>query len=203
MDILEFRVPSTRCREFAIHGFDPVEEGQKKLVDFCTRLETWNWQAPKKGQVNPEDRTVTFAENTPNKKKCANTYATIAKSEDKLYCSVHRINKSHNREDYFSVKRRKLAAVEKQGQRKNKVEFSLKLKDLNTFIEAKVQDMVGRHALKNKPKLSTANNATTINVNAFERFRRKMSRTVTKKGNKNIHLLNLLKFATLGQTPTS
>ena len=84
MDILEFGVPSVWRQQFTIHVFDPVEEGQKKFVDFCTRLETWECQAPKKGQVNPEDRKVTFAEKTPNKKKHAKAFAT-AKSKDKFY----------------------------------------------------------------------------------------------------------------------
>eukprot|EP00957_Ditylum_brightwellii_P172315 13117960-Ditylum_brightwellii.AAC.1 len=40
LDILEFRVPASWYREFTIQGFDPVDQGQHKFVEFCTRLES-------------------------------------------------------------------------------------------------------------------------------------------------------------------
>eukprot|EP00957_Ditylum_brightwellii_P099713 7596059-Ditylum_brightwellii.AAC.1 len=39
MDILEFRVPASWRREFMVQGFDPVDQGIQKIVEFCTRLE--------------------------------------------------------------------------------------------------------------------------------------------------------------------
>ena len=69
------------------------------------------------------------------------------------------------------VKRLTLAALEKQVQFRKKSEFYPKLKNLNLFIEAKVQDIVERHELKKKPKFSTSNNAIPVDVNTFERFR--------------------------------
>eukprot|EP00957_Ditylum_brightwellii_P050390 3820869-Ditylum_brightwellii.AAC.1 len=39
MDILEFGVPASWRREFTVQGFDPVDQGIHKFVEFCTRLE--------------------------------------------------------------------------------------------------------------------------------------------------------------------
>eukprot|EP00957_Ditylum_brightwellii_P180924 13783997-Ditylum_brightwellii.AAC.1 len=39
MDILEFGVPASWRREFTVQGFDPVDQGVQKFVEFCTRLE--------------------------------------------------------------------------------------------------------------------------------------------------------------------
>ena len=40
LDILEFGVPSSWRREFTVQGFDPVDQGLRKFVEFCTRLES-------------------------------------------------------------------------------------------------------------------------------------------------------------------
>eukprot|EP00957_Ditylum_brightwellii_P070992 5395647-Ditylum_brightwellii.AAC.1 len=40
LDILEFGVPSSWHREFTVQGFNPVDQGLWKFVDFCTRLES-------------------------------------------------------------------------------------------------------------------------------------------------------------------
>eukprot|EP00957_Ditylum_brightwellii_P063479 4818933-Ditylum_brightwellii.AAC.1 len=39
MDILEFGVPASWHREFTVQGFNPVDQGIRKFVEFCTRLE--------------------------------------------------------------------------------------------------------------------------------------------------------------------
>eukprot|EP00957_Ditylum_brightwellii_P125579 9572276-Ditylum_brightwellii.AAC.1 len=39
IDILEFGVPSSWCREFTVQGFDSVDQGLCKFVEFCTCLE--------------------------------------------------------------------------------------------------------------------------------------------------------------------
>eukprot|EP00957_Ditylum_brightwellii_P082044 6238588-Ditylum_brightwellii.AAC.1 len=36
LDILEYGVPASWRREFTVQGFDPVDQGLKKFVDFCT-----------------------------------------------------------------------------------------------------------------------------------------------------------------------
>ena len=68
--------------------------------------------------------------------------------------------------DCFLVKRLKIAAQEKDSQRKKKDGILKKFKDLNAIVEAKIQ-----HALKKKIKSKTPSSATTIEVNAFKRFR--------------------------------
>eukprot|EP00957_Ditylum_brightwellii_P088233 6721234-Ditylum_brightwellii.AAC.1 len=39
MDILEFGVPASWCREFTVQGFDPVDQGLRKFMEFCACLE--------------------------------------------------------------------------------------------------------------------------------------------------------------------
>eukprot|EP00957_Ditylum_brightwellii_P074559 5665581-Ditylum_brightwellii.AAC.1 len=39
MDILEFGVPSSWRREFTVQGFDPVDQGIRKFVEFCTQVD--------------------------------------------------------------------------------------------------------------------------------------------------------------------
>eukprot|EP00957_Ditylum_brightwellii_P123286 9400186-Ditylum_brightwellii.AAC.1 len=39
MDILEFGVPVSWRREFTVQGFNPVDQGIQKFVEFCTQLE--------------------------------------------------------------------------------------------------------------------------------------------------------------------
>eukprot|EP00957_Ditylum_brightwellii_P099422 7573307-Ditylum_brightwellii.AAC.1 len=38
MDILEYGVSPSWCREFTVQGFHPVDQGLRKFVEFCTRL---------------------------------------------------------------------------------------------------------------------------------------------------------------------
>eukprot|EP00957_Ditylum_brightwellii_P145361 11070012-Ditylum_brightwellii.AAC.1 len=40
LDILEFKVPVSWCREFTVQGFDPVDQGLRKFVELCTRLQS-------------------------------------------------------------------------------------------------------------------------------------------------------------------
>eukprot|EP00957_Ditylum_brightwellii_P195050 14861526-Ditylum_brightwellii.AAC.1 len=40
MDILEFGVPVSWRREFAVKGFDQVDQGLRKFVEFCALLES-------------------------------------------------------------------------------------------------------------------------------------------------------------------
>eukprot|EP00957_Ditylum_brightwellii_P107681 8214980-Ditylum_brightwellii.AAC.1 len=40
LDILKFRVPASWRRDFTVQGFDPVDQGLRKFVEFCTRLES-------------------------------------------------------------------------------------------------------------------------------------------------------------------
>ena len=40
LDILEFGVPASWRREFTVQGFDSMDQGLRKFVEFCTRLES-------------------------------------------------------------------------------------------------------------------------------------------------------------------
>eukprot|EP00957_Ditylum_brightwellii_P042361 3207496-Ditylum_brightwellii.AAC.1 len=40
LDILEFRVQASWHREFTVQGFDPMDQGLRKFVEFCTCLES-------------------------------------------------------------------------------------------------------------------------------------------------------------------
>eukprot|EP00957_Ditylum_brightwellii_P162189 12349838-Ditylum_brightwellii.AAC.2 len=40
LGILEFGVLASWCREFTVQGFDPVDQGLCKFVEFCTLLES-------------------------------------------------------------------------------------------------------------------------------------------------------------------
>eukprot|EP00957_Ditylum_brightwellii_P125969 9603983-Ditylum_brightwellii.AAC.1 len=51
LDILEYRVPASWHREFTVQGFDPVDQGLQKFVDFCTRLESCE---PSEGEAKGE-----------------------------------------------------------------------------------------------------------------------------------------------------
>eukprot|EP00957_Ditylum_brightwellii_P183134 13948558-Ditylum_brightwellii.AAC.1 len=63
MDILEYGVPVGWHREFTVQGFDPVDQGLRKFVDFCTRLELCE---PSKGETKGEKPTKS---NTTGKRK--------------------------------------------------------------------------------------------------------------------------------------
>eukprot|EP00957_Ditylum_brightwellii_P199110 15177550-Ditylum_brightwellii.AAC.1 len=52
LDILEYGVSSSWCREFTVQGFDPADQGLSKFVEFCTRLESCE---PSKAHVSSED----------------------------------------------------------------------------------------------------------------------------------------------------
>ena len=38
MEILEYGVPAQYRREFTVQGFDPLTQGLKKFLEFCSRL---------------------------------------------------------------------------------------------------------------------------------------------------------------------
>eukprot|EP00957_Ditylum_brightwellii_P112943 8612177-Ditylum_brightwellii.AAC.1 len=55
MDILEYGVFPSWRREFTVQGFDPVDQGLRKFVEFCTRLELCE---PGKGELKGEKPTI-------------------------------------------------------------------------------------------------------------------------------------------------
>eukprot|EP00957_Ditylum_brightwellii_P187855 14302950-Ditylum_brightwellii.AAC.1 len=51
LDLLEFGVLASWCREFTVQGFDPEDQGLCKFVEFCNRLESCE---PSKGRAKGE-----------------------------------------------------------------------------------------------------------------------------------------------------
>eukprot|EP00957_Ditylum_brightwellii_P172640 13142192-Ditylum_brightwellii.AAC.1 len=47
LDIVGYRVPVSWHREFTVQGFDPVDQGLQKIVEFCNCLESCE---PSKGK---------------------------------------------------------------------------------------------------------------------------------------------------------
>eukprot|EP00957_Ditylum_brightwellii_P169798 12923977-Ditylum_brightwellii.AAC.1 len=57
LDILECGVPGLWHREFTVQGFDPVDQGLRKFVEFCTRLELCESRTDKpKDEKSPKSR---------------------------------------------------------------------------------------------------------------------------------------------------
>ena len=60
MEILEYGVPAAYHRQFTVQGFDPLTQGLKKFIEFCSQLEscelTMEKPIPKK--VSFTDKTV-------------------------------------------------------------------------------------------------------------------------------------------------
>eukprot|EP00957_Ditylum_brightwellii_P196501 14972205-Ditylum_brightwellii.AAC.1 len=58
MDILEFGVPASWHREFTVQGFNQVDQGIQKFVEFCTQLELCVPSGPKP-KVEPSQTSKT------------------------------------------------------------------------------------------------------------------------------------------------
>eukprot|EP00957_Ditylum_brightwellii_P039608 2995826-Ditylum_brightwellii.AAC.1 len=57
LDILEFGVPASWRREFIVQDFDPVDQGLRKFVEFCTRLESCE---PNEDELKAEKNSKTW-----------------------------------------------------------------------------------------------------------------------------------------------
>eukprot|EP00957_Ditylum_brightwellii_P182936 13934878-Ditylum_brightwellii.AAC.1 len=59
MDILEYGGPASWRREFTVQGFDPVDQGLQKFVEFCTRLELCEpSEGDPKGEKSSKSKTA-------------------------------------------------------------------------------------------------------------------------------------------------
>ena len=84
LDILEYGVPASWRREFTVQGFDPVDQGLQKFVDFCTRLESCE---PSKGKAKGEKSSKS---KTVGKRKAkVSTTPTPSAGKKKFYCKMH------------------------------------------------------------------------------------------------------------------
>ena len=109
MEILEYGVPREYRREFTVQGFDPLTQGLKKFIEFCTRLEAWETSLEK-----PIPKKVAYLEEfkTGSRKRKAK-----ADKEEKAcsgirlqYCRLHGENPTHSTSDCFELNRRKKRA---------------------------------------------------------------------------------------------
>ena len=162
MEILEYGVPSMYRKEFTVQGFDPLTQGLKKFIDFCSRLEscelTMENPIPKK--LSSTDETV-----VPKKKR------KRAKSEKqfsrirKQYCELHGENPSHSTSECFELNHRKkrarglLELTTPQGSKKQR---KIPYKDLNAFINPKVKRAFKKRA-KRRRKLKKSH-STPLNA---------------------------------------
>eukprot|EP00957_Ditylum_brightwellii_P017186 1295658-Ditylum_brightwellii.AAC.1 len=80
MDILEFGVLASWCREFTVQGFDPVDQGLGKFVEFCTRLELCVPSRPE-----PKDELSLTSKITGKRKAEVFTMSTTSSDERKFY----------------------------------------------------------------------------------------------------------------------
>ena len=156
MDILEYGVPPTWRREFTVQGFDPADQGRKKFVEFCTRLESCEPAAEK-----------SEAKKGPSKQSGKRKASTASKSADtsdaKFDCELHGRNHTHDTADCYELKRR--AKKAKRDNEDKKVSY----KDLNAFVNAKVADAFKK--AKSKANNRNAAKDKKKELNAFAKFR--------------------------------
>eukprot|EP00957_Ditylum_brightwellii_P162130 12343781-Ditylum_brightwellii.AAC.1 len=86
LDILEYRVPASWRREFTMQGFDPVDQGLRKFVEFCTHLELCEPSADK-----PKDKKSLKSEIAGERKADMPTKPAV---KSNFYCDMHGRNKS-------------------------------------------------------------------------------------------------------------
>eukprot|EP00957_Ditylum_brightwellii_P057384 4351218-Ditylum_brightwellii.AAC.1 len=84
MDILEFGVLASWRRDFTVQGFDPVDQGIRKCVELCTRLELCVPSGPE-----PKDEPSLTSKITGKRKAKVSTTSTTSSDERKYYCELH------------------------------------------------------------------------------------------------------------------
>eukprot|EP00957_Ditylum_brightwellii_P129245 9858997-Ditylum_brightwellii.AAC.1 len=122
---LEFGVLASWRREFTVQGFDPVVQGLRKFVKFCTFLESCE---PSKD--GPKGEKLAKAKTTGKRKAKVLTMPTTTPAGVKYYCKMHGPNRAHNTKDCFELKRH--AKCAKTNTSRNKAD-KVTYKNLNTF----------------------------------------------------------------------
>eukprot|EP00957_Ditylum_brightwellii_P057108 4327769-Ditylum_brightwellii.AAC.1 len=111
-----------------MQGFDLVDQGLQKIVEFCTHLELCEPSVDK-----PKGKKPSKSKNA-GKRKADDTTPTKPAGKRKFYCNMHGCNKTHNTEDCFELKQRaKRAKTNTTQNEADKVTY----KDLNAFVNAK------------------------------------------------------------------
>eukprot|EP00957_Ditylum_brightwellii_P062498 4742961-Ditylum_brightwellii.AAC.1 len=156
LDILEYRVPASWHREFAVQGFDQLVQGLRKFVELCTQLESCKPSTDKPNvKKSPRSRSAG--------KRNADT-PTKPAGEKKFYCHMHMHNKTHNTKDCFELKQRaKHTKTDKMQKDIEKVTY----KDLNAFVNAKVTAAFN----KTEKNLKKQKKEKEVKLNAFDKCR--------------------------------
>eukprot|EP00957_Ditylum_brightwellii_P148127 11277539-Ditylum_brightwellii.AAC.1 len=129
LDILELGVPLSLCRKFAVQGFDPVDQGLHKFVEFYTCLESCE---PSK--VEPKGEKPLKSKTAGKRKAKVSTTPTASSADLKFYCEMHMPNRTHNTKDCFELNRRaKRAKANPSHIKTGKAAY----KDLNAFVNSK------------------------------------------------------------------
>eukprot|EP00957_Ditylum_brightwellii_P100686 7673300-Ditylum_brightwellii.AAC.1 len=113
-----------------VQGFDPVDQGLQKFVEFCTHLESCEPSEGKpKGEKPSKSKTA-----GKRKAEVLTTPTSSAGKKKKFYCEMHGRNNTHDTDDYFELNQRKKRAKSSTSHHdKDKVSY----RDLNAFINAK------------------------------------------------------------------
>eukprot|EP00957_Ditylum_brightwellii_P043141 3268615-Ditylum_brightwellii.AAC.1 len=83
-----------------VQGFDPVDQGIHKFVEFCTQLELCVPSRPE-----PKDKPSLTSKITLKRKAKVLTTSTTS-SDAKFYYELHGHNMTHHTKDCFEMKRR-------------------------------------------------------------------------------------------------
>eukprot|EP00957_Ditylum_brightwellii_P118208 9016132-Ditylum_brightwellii.AAC.1 len=95
------RVKQSRCWEFTVQGFHPMDQGLHKFVEFCTRLESCE---PIK--VEPKGEKPSKSNTAGKCKAKVLTTPTASPAGLKFYCEMHGPNRIHNTKDCFELNQR-------------------------------------------------------------------------------------------------
>ena len=139
-----------------MQGFDPVDQGLQKFVDFCTRLESCE---PSKGKAKGEKSSK--SKTTGKRKAKVSTTPTPSAGKKKFYCEMHGWNNTHGTDNCFELnQRKKRTKSDTSWGGKDKVSY----KDLNAFVNAKVTAALNKATKKQKKEKE-------VEINAFNQFR--------------------------------
>ena len=140
-----------------MQGFDPVDQGLQKIVEFCTRLELCEPSEDK-----PKGKKPSKPKTTGKRKVKVWTMPTSLAGKRKFYCKMHGCNRTHNTENCFELKQHaKPAKLSTNHDEADKVSY----KDLNAFVNTKVTA-----ALNKAKNIQKKRREKEVELNAFNNF---------------------------------
>eukprot|EP00957_Ditylum_brightwellii_P179921 13705658-Ditylum_brightwellii.AAC.1 len=117
-------------RELTVQGFNPLDQGLHKFVEFCTYLESCVTS-----KAEPKGEKPSTLKTAGKRKAEVSTMPAASSANIKFYCEMHGHNRTHNRKDCFELNRHAKCAKAKPNQfEKGNIAY----KDLNVFVNAKV-----------------------------------------------------------------